>query len=860
MRNFKLILMGLLTLFVQSSAFAAETTEDFESITLTDVDSWGYGKGLSNGWKIVGGTIYTSEGTTNYGIWDKGNNDSSKSLEASYSSTNSAIVVIPTQLTGTFKFYARKTSSSSSTKGYIDLYDVEEDGSTYKKSSSSSFKYFTLTSTTWTEYTVDLGDEPRLIAICLSRAAIDDVVFNTYEQAAGPRLSVLKDNKAVKNGSNYGFGLVAESTSVEYVVKNAGTETMNATIACTGNYASSDASVSLAAGEEKPITITLSADAIGSQTGSMTISPEGLDAFTINFNGIVRDPSKLYLDFSEAPEGWTVDTQNWTIADGYAKIGYFSSYSGGTGRIESPLVQIADDETIYLRYSKNTSSTYSSAYFKVLTSEDGKTWTQLGENLGTDAVYGEWSETTISGIPTSAHYVAIAGQYIAIDDFYGLSLSSSPILAVEGPGEKDGNVITDNYGYCKGNTTHTYTLSNAGAGTLEVNITSSNAAFSISESNLTLNAGESKTLDVTFVCDDNYGKEEATITILPTTEGVDAVTINATAIEQDPETFEEDFENGIPKLWTNKGFEVVSNPSYGNGTKMAYAGRYSSDNTLTTPLLVANAGDVIELQALLPWDDETLTMEYSMDKGETWEVAFAETPAANNTLCTLTWTAPADGTYLLRFKGRYNYFDNIRGFKYAPEELEETEYAIVNKWATLCYPADVTIAEGVQAFKAVGVVDHIIELSEIEGTIPAYEPVLLYSADKASLTLPATSFKNFEFVPIHGSEDNLLVGCTLPLVLNSNNQYVLQMQNNLMAFYRVNPSKPITTKAFRSYLEVPNATESKLMIGTIDEDATSISSMTTAESGDIYDLNGRKVENMQKGIIYIIGNHKVIIK
>lgn len=859
MKTIKFILLGLFALFANNAVQAAEVTEDFESVTITDADSWGYGKGLSNGWKIVGGTIFTSAGSTNYGIWSKGNNDSSKSLEASYSSTNSAIVVIPTQLTGTLKFYARKTSTSSSTKGYVDIYDVEEDGETYKKSSSSSFKYFTLTSTTWTEYTVDLGDEPRMIAICLSRAAIDDVVFNTYEQVAGPRLSVLKDGKAVKNGSDYGFGLVAENTSVSYTVKNAGTETMNATIACTGKYASSDASVSLGAGEEKTITITLNAETSGSQTGTLTISPEGLDAFTINLNGIVRDPSKLYLDFSEAPEGWTIDS-NWTIADGYAKIGYFSSYYGGTGRIESPLVEIAEGETVYLRYSKNTTSTYSSAYFKVMTSEDGKTWTQLGDNLGTDAVYGEWSETTISGLPTTAHYVAIAGQYIAIDDFYGLSLSSKPVMTIDGDGKKEGNVITDNFGYCKEDATHTYNISNAGAGTLTVNISSSSANFEISENTLTLNAGESKALDVTFKFDENYGKKEATITIQPTTEGLDAVTIKASAVAQDPETFEEDFENGIPALWTNNGFEIVSNPSYGNGSKMASAGRYAVGNTLTTPLLIANAGDEIELEALLPWNDETLTMEYSLDEGETWEVAFAETPAENNTLCTLSWTAPADGKYLLRFSGRYNYIDNIRGFKYASTVVDASDYTIANRWATLCYPADVELNADVQAFKATAVNDDVLELAEVTGTIPANEPVILFSDACATLALPAASFVVTNAEPVKGSDDNLLVGCVTPLTLNQNTQYVLQKQDGVVAFYRVNPSKKITTKPYRAYLEVPAASESKLRLSVGDEDTTAISGIKVANDSAAYDMNGRRVQNLKKGNMYIINNQKVIIK
>lgn len=860
MKILKLAALSLFAFFANTSVQAETVTEDFESVTLTDTDSWGYGKGLSNGWKIVGGTIYTSAGSTNYGLWSTAYNGSKKSLEASYSSTNSAIVVIPTQLTGTFSFYARKTSSSSSTKGYVDLYEVEADGDSYKKVSSSSFKYWTLTSTTWEECTVDLGSEPRLIAICLSRAAIDDVVFNTYEQAAGPRLSVLKDGANVKNGSTFNFGLSAGETSTEYTVKNSGTETMTATIACEGDYTASESTISLKADEEKTITISQNAETYGAKNGTLTITPEGLDAFTLSLSGIVRDPAKLYLDFNEAPEDWTIDTENWTIADGCAKIGYYSSYSGN-GRIASPLINVTEDDVLYIRYSKNTTSTYSSAYFNIYTSEDGKTWTKFGDKYGSDAEYEVWKETTISDFPTSAHYIALAGQYIALDDFYGFSLVEGPVMTIAGPGVAEGNVITDNFGFMKENGAHEYTISNIGTGELNIDITTSAPEyFTVSETAMTIAAGESKTLTVNYIFDEEYGKKEGTISIQPKEEGVDAVSINVTAIAQDPDTFEEDFENGIPALWTNNGWTVENKPSYGNGTQMAYAGRYSADNTLTTPRLMANEGDIIELEALLPWDDETLTMEYSVDNGETWEVAFSETPAANNTLAVLTWTAPADGYYYLRFSGRYNYIDNIRGFKYAPTELAESQLSLANHWSTLCYPADVTLPEGIQAFTAESVENGYIMLAEVEGTIPAFEPVLIYSEEGTPLTLPATSFVTKEVAPIHGSEGNLFIGCTNSLRLNKNTQFILQNQDDVLAFYRVNPAKPITTKAYRSYLELPEVSESKLIMNTEKPEETSIAKIEGTNTNVVYDLNGRKVQKLEKGVVYIIGNKKIMVK
>lgn len=322
-----------------------------------------------------------------------------------------------------------------------------------------------------------------------------------------------------------------------------------------------------------------------------------------------------------------------------------------------------------------------------------------------------------------------------------------------------------------------------------------------------------------------------------------------------------DFENGIPKDWENNGFTVENNPSYGNGTKMAYAGRYADDNTLTTPYLIAKKDEVISLEALLPWDDETLKMEYSTDDGETWTLAFSETPAVNNTLCTLTWTAPADGLYKLRFSGRYNYIDNVCGFRNANlKDLKESELTITaaNQWGTLCYPNEVEVPAGAQAYTATGVVDGVIELAEVEGTIPANTPVLVYAEEGATLTLPAVKHVTSLAKPVK-ADGNLFVGCTGAFTLNQNNQYVLQKQNDEVAFYRVNPEKPITTVAYRCYLETVS-TESGAKIGISFDDATGISEVKTENSNSIYDLSGRKVEKMQKGVIYIINNHKVIVK
>lgn len=689
MKNIKIAAFALLSLFATTKVMAEEKTEGFEDVSIVNANgdavsgNYAAGVGLSNGWIVSGGNIYGAQDYGNYGFWSTAHNGSSKSLCAAYGSSNAANIIIPEELSGTLHFYVRRTSTStkSSYYGKLKVYTVEENGSSYKI--VSTLKNETIsTASQWIEYTIELGDDPVLVAFNLIYLGLDDVTYNTYEAAAGPRLQVLQGGKAVKSGADYNFGLVAENATVQYTIKNAGTETMNATLACTGAYSVSDASVSLAANEEKTVTITLSASVLGSQNGTLTISPEGLDAFTINLAGIVRDPAKLYVDFSEAPADWTLG--GWSVnAGGYATIGYnyyYSNASLSTNKaLQTSLLKVEEGEKLFIRYRKNYDSSYYNGTLCFWASADGTTWTKVGSNV-TATEYNVWNETTISGFPTSTKYVAISGQYIDIDDFYGFALSAEPVMAVTAPKgvTAEGNTLTDAFGVLRTKATHTYTISNIGGGTLEVALTSNNTTdFTLSTTSLSVAPGESATFDLTFnIITNNYGAKEAAITLTP--NAGDVVTINASAESLDPSKFYEDFEGGIPSTWTNTGWEIKDAPSYGNGTKMAFAG-YGTSNTLVTPRLMAVPGDVMYIDALQPWDDEPLILEYSLDNGETWNVGFSEVPAANNTLHTLQFAAPQAGVYLIRFSGRYNYIDNVYGFRIATIPDMEISSAVASK-------------------------------------------------------------------------------------------------------------------------------------------------------------------------------------
>lgn len=88
--------------------------------------------------------------------------------------------------------------------------------------------------------------------------------------------------------------------------------------------------------------------------------------------------------------------------------------------------------------------------------------------------------------------------------------------------------------------------------------------------------------------------------------------------------------------------------------------------------------------------------------------------------------------------------------------------------------------------------------------------------------------------------------------------YVLQKQNDKIAFYAVSAEDPITVPAGKAYLTDPANTEAKAISF---PSATAIKAIDALTSGSakIYDVNGREINKLQKGI-NIVNGVKVLVK
>ena len=197
-----------------------------------------------------------------------------------------------------------------------------------------------------------------------------------------------------------------------------------------------------------------------------------------------------------------------------------------------------------------------------------------------------------------------------------------------------------------------------------------------------------------------------------------------------------------------------------------------------------------------------------------------------------------------------------------------------NQWATMYLPYAVNIPTGVEVYSATGLEGKKITLSQITDVIPARTPVLLWRNDKSATAYYEFSYNAAAAQTVEESENVLFEGCILQTAIDAANArvYLLMNYNSAEKFYWVaaeyNENCQLDAQggfvkcdANKVYLKVstsqsPAASYSFRFDGTTDiEEIES----ENAVSGDIYDLQGRKVAKPVKGGIYIKNGVKVIM-
>ena len=172
------------------------------------------------------------------------------------------------------------------------------------------------------------------------------------------------------------------------------------------------------------------------------------------------------------------------------------------------------------------------------------------------------------------------------------------------------------------------------------------------------------------------------------------------------------------------------------------------------------------------------------------------------------------------------------------------------KWGTFVAPFDVTIPSGVTAYKILSKTDNTLNLTAVETTIPANTPVVVYSESAVNETFKG---KTIDGTPTVGLLTGVYTTKAAP-----NGSYILQNQDSKVGFYQVDTSKyEPNVPANRAYLTVCGGSIKAFFFG----GETVIKNVFDGvAAGEIYDLNGIKVDKMQKGKAYIVNGTSVIVK
>ena len=187
------------------------------------------------------------------------------------------------------------------------------------------------------------------------------------------------------------------------------------------------------------------------------------------------------------------------------------------------------------------------------------------------------------------------------------------------------------------------------------------------------------------------------------------------------------------------------------------------------------------------------------------------------------------------------------------------------QYGTFCAPFAVDVPVGVTAYTVPTVVGGSLTLAEVDETIPANTPVILF-AENGYMNVIETE-DEVVYLPIYlfgvAEEGTPTVGMLTGVYEDTEapvGSYVLQ-DNGKVGFYQVVDGQQPTVGANRCYLTVPAGVKAAAFFFD-EDDATGIKTIDnaqqTTEGAAIYNLAGQRMSKMQKGINII--NGKKILK
>ena len=483
-------------------------------------------------------------------------------------------------------------------------------------------------------------------------------LLNGFTYAADPVLALYSNEEctsAIAAEVNKSFGFVTEDQSQTYYIKNNGTGQIDLTANTVEGFSVNIADAALTEGESTAVTITMPATE-GQHNAAIVVTAknhdtnEVLGTFTVNATGMLRDANKFYQEFAATaiPAGWTADgTWSYSEANGaYTQSWYLSS----NARLKTPLLTIAEGETIAVEAKGLSTDNTSYQHLQLQYSTDGTNWTNLGNELTLDpSNWNTFMVTWPAELEPGKYYIGMLASQTDIRMFYGGVQNLEPIVNFAAADYNFGMVST-------ATTTEAYTINNEGTAALaNLSITCDNDNFTVAvadDANEIAVGGQATftvTLNTTAL-----GAQSGTITI--SGDGITPKTFNVSGYVADDTQIYTNFTTA-PANWENSGWTFSATGATAD---------YNSNATLTSPKITVAEGQKLAISARLQSNNSTYFVRVEGYNTETSEWTLLKN-MTNDVLNSSTFTVVEISDIpttvnRIRLVGNYVIVNGLNGF------------------------------------------------------------------------------------------------------------------------------------------------------------------------------------------------------
>lgn len=200
-------------------------------------------------------------------------------------------------------------------------------------------------------------------------------------------------------------------------------------------------------------------------------------------------------------------------------------------------------------------------------------------------------------------------------------------------------------------------------------------------------------------------------------------------------------------------------------------------------------------------------------------------------------------------------FDNFQLFLVLPTTVIPFNVKESNGWSTLILPFESAIPEGMTVKTVEGAREDGLLLLADAGEIEANTPYVVYAENGIQ-----TQFEGYmpEVTDAYYDDNRNMIGVLAPEgMVPAAGSYVLQNQSGVLGFYQIPEGWGQRVPQYHCYLYSSSSSVKAFFFN--EEDATTIGQVTevTEAPRGLYDLSGRRVQQLQRGI-YIQHGRKVV--